>query len=54
IYNMFLSFDACFRLKRKRISSWRTDPTLQDGWAYYVEMGPYFEWVRKMKEQKEV
>ncbi|THU75457.1 hypothetical protein K435DRAFT_880783 [Dendrothele bispora CBS 962.96] len=54
IYNMFLSFDACFCLKRKRISSWRADPTLQDGWAYYVEMGPYFEWVRKMKEQKEM
>ncbi|THU88515.1 hypothetical protein K435DRAFT_589111, partial [Dendrothele bispora CBS 962.96] len=38
----------------KRISSWRADPTLQDGWAYYIEMGPYFEWVRKMKEQKEM
>ncbi|KAK7461135.1 hypothetical protein VKT23_009062 [Stygiomarasmius scandens] len=51
---MFLSFDACFQLKRKRISSWRRDPSLQDGWAYFVENGPYLEWVKRMKDQKEI
>ncbi|KAK7436280.1 hypothetical protein VKT23_019244 [Stygiomarasmius scandens] len=51
---MFVAIDACFRLKRKRISSWARDPSLQDGWAYFVENGPYGEWVKKMKDQKEI
>jgi hypothetical protein len=54
IYNMFISFDACFRLKRKRISTWKKDPSLQDGWAYFVENEPYLDWVHKMARQKEV
>ncbi|THU82586.1 hypothetical protein K435DRAFT_691219 [Dendrothele bispora CBS 962.96] len=33
---MFISFDTCFRLKRKRISSWKRDPSLQDGWLYFL------------------
>ncbi|KAK7441515.1 hypothetical protein VKT23_016505 [Stygiomarasmius scandens] len=54
IYTMFVAIDACFRLKRKRISSWARDPSLQDGWAYFVENGPYGEWIQKMKDQKEI
>ncbi|THV01172.1 hypothetical protein K435DRAFT_818118 [Dendrothele bispora CBS 962.96] len=54
LYTMFLVFDACFRLKRKKISSWNRDPSLQDGWAYFVENGPYLDWCRKMAEQKEM
>ena len=51
---MFIAINACFRLKRKRISTWKQDASLQDGWAYFVENGPYHEWVKKMKDQKEV
>ncbi|THV01339.1 hypothetical protein K435DRAFT_853897 [Dendrothele bispora CBS 962.96] len=54
IYTMFLSFDACFRLKRKRISNWKKDPSLQDGWAYFVENGPYLDWCRRMEKQTEM
>ncbi|THU99177.1 hypothetical protein K435DRAFT_659501, partial [Dendrothele bispora CBS 962.96] len=54
IYNMFLAFDACFRLKRKKISSWRKDPSLQDGWSYFVENGPYLQWCKAMRDQKEM
>ncbi|KAK7435536.1 hypothetical protein VKT23_019587 [Stygiomarasmius scandens] len=54
IYMMFIAIDACFRLKRKRISTWKQDASLQDGWAYFVENGPYHEWVKKMKDQKEI
>ncbi|KAK7450187.1 hypothetical protein VKT23_013070 [Stygiomarasmius scandens] len=54
IYTMFLAFDACFRLKRKRISSWKRDPSLQDGWAYFVQNRPYLDWCKKMKDQKEM
>ncbi|KAF7377674.1 CxC2 domain-containing protein [Mycena sanguinolenta] len=31
LYMLFLAIDACFRLKRKKISSWAADPSLQDG-----------------------
>ncbi|THU96563.1 hypothetical protein K435DRAFT_858427 [Dendrothele bispora CBS 962.96] len=41
LYILFLAFDACFRLKRKRVSTWSRDPSLQDGWAYFVENKPY-------------
>ncbi|EEB99057.1 hypothetical protein MPER_01326, partial [Moniliophthora perniciosa FA553] len=42
------------KLKRKRISSWAKDPTLQDGWAYFVEQTAYNKWVCDMQEQKEM
>ncbi|KAK7030288.1 hypothetical protein VNI00_014305 [Paramarasmius palmivorus] len=54
LYCFFISIDACFRLKRKKVSSWMKDPSLQDGWAYFVEQEPYSAWVLKMKEQKEM
>ncbi|THU80788.1 hypothetical protein K435DRAFT_694964 [Dendrothele bispora CBS 962.96] len=54
IYALFLAFDACFRLKRKHVSSWNIDPSLQDGWAYFVEHRPYMDWVKKMENQKEM
>ncbi|THU82380.1 hypothetical protein K435DRAFT_580454, partial [Dendrothele bispora CBS 962.96] len=54
LYTLFLAFDACFRLKRKKISSWKRDPSLHDGWAYFVENQPYLDWCRKMAQQKEM
>ncbi|THU96575.1 hypothetical protein K435DRAFT_664242, partial [Dendrothele bispora CBS 962.96] len=54
LYIMFLAFDACFRLKRMRVSTWSRDPSLQDGWAYFVENKPYLAWCKKMKEQTEM
>ncbi|THU93004.1 hypothetical protein K435DRAFT_671013, partial [Dendrothele bispora CBS 962.96] len=54
LYNFFLAIDACFRLKRRKISSWEKDPSLQDGWAYFVEHEPYKKWCGVMSEQKEM
>ncbi|KAF7353185.1 CxC2 domain-containing protein [Mycena sanguinolenta] len=54
LYMLFLAIDACFRLKRKKISSWAADPSLQDGWAYFVRSGPYLEFVKTLGEQKEM
>ncbi|KAF7377997.1 CxC2 domain-containing protein [Mycena sanguinolenta] len=54
LYMLFLAIDACFRLKRKKLSSWTADPSLQDGWAYSVRSGPYFEFVKTLGEQKEM
>ncbi|KAF7376803.1 CxC2 domain-containing protein [Mycena sanguinolenta] len=54
LYAIFLAIDACFRLKRKKISSWAADPSLQDGWAYFVQSAPYAEFVKTLGEQKEM
>ncbi|KAJ7763898.1 hypothetical protein B0H14DRAFT_3510550 [Mycena olivaceomarginata] len=52
LYTIFLAIDACFRLKRKKISSWLADPSLQDGWAYFVRSFTYEDFVKTLGEQK--
>ncbi|KAJ7041706.1 hypothetical protein C8F04DRAFT_1176799 [Mycena alexandri] len=41
LYILFIALDACFRLKRRAISSELRDPGLGTGWAYFVEQEPY-------------
>ncbi|KAF7340634.1 C2H2-type domain-containing protein [Mycena sanguinolenta] len=53
-YAVFLAIDACFRLKRKKISSWWADPSLQDGWAYFVPSQEYTEFVKGLGDQSEM
>jgi hypothetical protein len=45
--------DACFRLKRKKISSWASDPSLQDGWAYFTAWKLYGPYTKTLEDQKE-
>ncbi|KAJ7027741.1 hypothetical protein C8F04DRAFT_964879 [Mycena alexandri] len=54
LYTLFLGLDACFRLKRRLISSELRDPGLGTGWAYMVENGPYREYLRTVTDQKEM
>ncbi|KAJ7691679.1 hypothetical protein B0H14DRAFT_3531790, partial [Mycena olivaceomarginata] len=54
LYTIFLAIDACFRLKRKKISTWLADPSIQDGWAYFVRSFTYEEFVKTLGEQKEM
>ncbi|KAJ7729886.1 hypothetical protein B0H14DRAFT_3518191 [Mycena olivaceomarginata] len=54
LYTIFLAIDACFRLKRKKISSWLRDPSLQDGWAYFVRSFLYEDFVKTLGEQTEM
>jgi hypothetical protein len=49
-----LAIDACFRLKRKKISSWLRDPSIQDGWAYFIRSLTYEEFVKTLGKQTEV
>jgi hypothetical protein len=51
---IFLAIDACFWLKRKKISSWLREPSLQDGWAYFVRSFLYEDFVKTLGEQTEV
>ncbi|KAJ7822848.1 hypothetical protein B0H13DRAFT_2241584 [Mycena leptocephala] len=54
IYTLFLALDACFRLKRRLVSSELKDPGLGTGWAYMVENEPYREYLRTVTDQKEM
>jgi hypothetical protein len=52
-YWLFLAVDACFRLKRRLISSEDKDPALGSGWAYYVEDKPFREYIKSVEDQQE-
>jgi hypothetical protein len=54
LFTIFFAIDACFRLKRKKISNWLADPSIQDGWSYFVRSLEYMEFVKTLGEQKEV
>jgi len=49
-----LAIDACFRLKRRIVSSEKKDPGLGTGWAYFVEDEPYREYLLTVTDQEEV
>ena len=46
--------DACFRLKRRLVSSDLRDPGLGTGWAYFVESEPYRQYLLTVTDQVEV
>ncbi|KAG1779216.1 hypothetical protein EV702DRAFT_1216574 [Suillus placidus] len=41
LYGLFLAIDANFRLKRKAVSNDDVDPSLSEGWGYFVEEDAY-------------
>ena len=46
--------DACFRFKRRQVSSYEKDPELGPGYAYLVAWGPFSEYLSQFGDQKEV
>ncbi|KAJ7141824.1 hypothetical protein C8R46DRAFT_1233533 [Mycena filopes] len=54
LYTLFLALDACFRLKRRLVSSELRDPDLGSGWAYMVDTGPYRKYLRTVTDQREM
>ncbi|KAF7342850.1 CxC2 domain-containing protein [Mycena sanguinolenta] len=54
LYVLFLAIDACFRLKRRMISSEIKDPGLGTGWAYVTENPPYRHYLLSVTDQKEM
>ncbi|TFK60998.1 hypothetical protein BDN72DRAFT_778739, partial [Pluteus cervinus] len=48
---LFLAMDANFRLKRRVKSSEDADPSLNKGWAYFVDQEPYMEHIKQFSEQ---
>ena len=54
MYWLFVSLDACFRVKRYSISDEKKDPIMDEGMAYFVPSGPYKAQVKKYKNQAPV
>ncbi|KAJ7782927.1 hypothetical protein B0H16DRAFT_1709758 [Mycena metata] len=54
LYIIFLALDACFRLKRRMVSSELKDPSLGLGWSYMVESKPYRAYLLTVTDQKEM
>ncbi|KAF7367916.1 CxC2 domain-containing protein [Mycena sanguinolenta] len=54
LYILFLAIDACFRLKRRLVSSYLKDPPLLPGSAYLVDYRPFREYLLTVTDQKEM
>lgn len=50
---LFLSLDACFRLKRRNISSHAADPGLSLGFSYFVEETKLVGYLENFKDEVE-
>ncbi|KAN0079965.1 hypothetical protein V8E55_009531 [Tylopilus felleus] len=46
LYGLFIALDTNFRLKQKAVSSDEADPTLSNGWAYFVDECVYKEYLQ--------
>ncbi|KAJ7026646.1 hypothetical protein C8F04DRAFT_1267867 [Mycena alexandri] len=53
LYCLFIALNACFRLKRRMISSELCDPGLGTGWAYFVEQEPYRQYLLAATNENE-
>ena len=54
MYVLTVAIDACFRLKRRAVSSEAKDPILGSGWGYFVEDTDYRAMWSQHAEQKDV
>ncbi|KAJ7895931.1 hypothetical protein B0H14DRAFT_3425881 [Mycena olivaceomarginata] len=54
LYIVFLTFDACFRLKWRLVSNELKDPSLGSGWAFLLESVPYHKFLLMVTDQKEM
>ncbi|KDQ24433.1 hypothetical protein PLEOSDRAFT_1078555 [Pleurotus ostreatus PC15] len=54
LYTLFIALDACFRLKRRMVSSVEKDPGLGIDWGYFVEAEPFRRYLLSVTDQKEM
>lgn len=52
-YALFLAIDANFQLKRKAVSSNDRDPSLNSGWAYFVEEDAYKKFLSERSTERQ-
>ncbi|KAF6741966.1 hypothetical protein DFP72DRAFT_994725 [Ephemerocybe angulata] len=53
IHALNLALDACFRLKRKHVSSETADPGLSRGFSYFVKQGKFADYLQKHEDEVE-
>jgi hypothetical protein len=51
---LMVAMDANFRLRSKLRGLQSKDPTLMPGWAYFVNNGPYADFIKDYVDQDEV
>jgi hypothetical protein len=54
LYILYIAIDACFRLKRRLVSSEKKDPGLGTGLSYFTEDPPFRKYLLSVTDQKEV
>ncbi|KAF7331418.1 CxC2 domain-containing protein [Mycena kentingensis (nom. inval.)] len=54
LYTFFVALDACFRLKRRLISSLAKDPPSGPAWAYMTELVSYERFLASVTEQDDM
>ncbi|KAJ7036483.1 hypothetical protein C8F04DRAFT_1210089 [Mycena alexandri] len=54
LYILYIAIDACFRLKRRLVSSEKKDPSLGPGWSFFTEDATYREYLLGVTDQKEM
>lgn len=54
LYYQAFGIDACFRFKRREVSSYERDPELGPGYAYLVTWDSYREYLCCFTNQEEV
>jgi hypothetical protein len=47
LYSLFIGIDVNFKLKWKNISNMKADPSLSQGWSYFVEETKYKSFLDK-------
>lgn len=50
---MFVAMDANFRMKRKKVSSEKLDPSLTGGYGYFVEEEEYQAHLKRHTSEKQ-
>ncbi|KAK6985154.1 CxC2 domain-containing protein [Favolaschia claudopus] len=53
VYALFLALDANFRMRRKKVSSESDDPSLDDGWSFFVPVVPYYKYLADNWKKKQ-
>lgn len=54
LFRLFLAEDANFRVKNGMVSSDARDPTLGQGWAYFVSKPEYMDHIKQFVDTEEV
>lgn len=54
LYWLYIAIDACFRLKRRLVSSEKRDPDLDVGGSYFTEDSSFRQYLLEVTDQREV